>query len=73
MLQKLQNRAARIVTNSSYDAPAANLIKELKWPTIDQTRDGYYCFQINKWSRAHFPLYSIHEKLDTGDYKVEKL
>ena len=33
MLQKLQNRAARIVTNSSYDAHAANLIKELKWPT----------------------------------------
>ena len=34
MLQKLQNRAARIVTNSSYDAPAANLKKELKWPTV---------------------------------------
>ena len=34
MLQKLQNRAARKVTNSSYDAPAANLIKELKWPTV---------------------------------------
>ena len=30
MLQKLQNRAARIVTNSGYDAPAANLIEELK-------------------------------------------
>ena len=34
MLQKLQSRAARIVTNSSYDAPAANLIEELKWPTV---------------------------------------
>ena len=34
MLQKLQNGAARIVTNSSYDAPAANLIEELKWPTV---------------------------------------
>ena len=34
MLQKLKNRAARIVTNSSYDAPAANLIKEFKWPTV---------------------------------------
>ena len=39
MLQKLQNRAARIVTNSSYDAPAANLIKELKWPTVHSTRE----------------------------------
>ena len=34
MLQKLQNRAARIVTNSSYDVTAAHLIKELKWPTV---------------------------------------
>ena len=34
MLQKLQNRAARIVTNSNYDVPATNLIKELKWPTV---------------------------------------
>ena len=34
MLQNLQNRAARTVTNSSYDAPAANLIEELKWPTV---------------------------------------
>ena len=34
VLQKLQNLAARTVTNSCYDAPAANLIKELKWPTV---------------------------------------
>ena len=35
---QLQNRAARIVTNSNYDAPAANLIKELKWPTVHDIR-----------------------------------
>ena len=34
MLQKLQNRAARIVTDSSYDASTAILIKKLKWPTV---------------------------------------
>ena len=33
-LQKLQNRAARIVTNSSYDAPADALIQRLNWPDI---------------------------------------
>ena len=33
-LQKLQNRAARIVTNSSYDAPADALTQKLKWPNI---------------------------------------
>ena len=33
-LQKLQNRAARIVANSSFDAPADALIEKLSWPTI---------------------------------------
>ena len=32
-VQNLQNRAARIVTNSSYDTPLEALIKELKWQT----------------------------------------
>ena len=35
VLQKIQNRAARIVTNSSYDASAAPLIQNLGWPTIN--------------------------------------
>ena len=33
-LQKIQNRVARIVTNSPYDASAAPLIQNLGWPTI---------------------------------------
>ena len=35
-LQKLQNRAARIVTNSSFDAPSSPLIKSLGWKTIHE-------------------------------------
>ena len=34
VLQKLRNRAARIVTNSSYDSSASALIKTLNWPTV---------------------------------------
>ena len=34
VLQKIQNIAARIVTNSPYDASAAPLIQNLGWPTI---------------------------------------
>ena len=34
-LQKLQNRAARIVVKSSYDAPAMQIILSLNWPTVD--------------------------------------
>ena len=33
-LQKLQNRAARIVSNSSYDTPATFSIKNFKWLTV---------------------------------------
>ena len=35
-LQKLQNRAARIVTNSAYDASALPIIIKLCWPTISE-------------------------------------
>ena len=33
-LQKIQNRAARIVTNSPYDASAVPLLQSLGWPSI---------------------------------------
>ena len=35
-LQKLQKRAARIVTKSSYDAPSRPLIEGLGWKTIQE-------------------------------------
>ena len=35
-LQKLQNRAAGIVTDSDFDTSAASLIQDLGWPTIGQ-------------------------------------
>ena len=38
-LQKLQNRAARIVTNSSFDIPSNLLIETLGWKTINELID----------------------------------
>ena len=35
-LQKLQNRAARIVTGSSFDAPSGPIIEGLVWKTIEE-------------------------------------
>ena len=35
-LQKFQNRAARIVTSSKFDAPSRPLIERLGWETIDK-------------------------------------
>ena len=34
-LQRLHNRAARIITNSSFDAPSKQLIQNLNWKTIN--------------------------------------
>ena len=39
-LQKLQNRAARIITNSSSDTPSRPLIVELGWKTIEEFIDN---------------------------------
>ena len=36
MLQKLQNNAARIVTNSPFDASAAPLLQRLGWPSVQK-------------------------------------
>ena len=38
-LQKLQNRAARIVANNSFDTPSNQLIGKLGWKTIDELID----------------------------------
>ena len=35
-LQKLQNRAARIVTNSPFESSAISLIHDLGWPTTEE-------------------------------------
>ena len=35
-LQKLQNRAARIITSSRYDAPSKMFIKQLRWRTMEE-------------------------------------
>ena len=39
-LQKLQNRAARIITNSSFDTPSIPLIAELGWQAIEELIDN---------------------------------
>ena len=38
-LQKLQNRAAKLVTNSPFDATALPVICALQWPTVRELID----------------------------------
>ena len=40
-LQKLQNRAARIITGSSYDIRSAQILSDLDWPNLAQRRANH--------------------------------
>ena len=44
-LQKLQNRAARLVTNSPFDATAIPVIRALQWPTVGEL----LILNLRKW------------------------
>ena len=56
-LQKLQNRAARIVTNSPYDASALPLIGSLGWLTIRELIDFETSKMVYKSLNALAPDY----------------
>ena len=56
-LQKLQNRAARIVTNSAYDASALPIIKKLGWPTINELIESETLKMVYKSVNNQAPIY----------------
>ena len=56
-LQKLQNRAARIVTNSAYDASALPIIRKLGWPTINELIESETIKMVYKSVNNQAPIY----------------
>ena len=56
-LQKLQNRAARIITNSSFDTPSRPLIELLGWKTIEQLIDSQSKTIVFKSLNGQAPQY----------------
>ena len=56
-LQKLQNRAARIVTNSAYDASALPVIRKLSWPTINELIESETLEMVYKSVNDQAPSY----------------
>ena len=56
-LQKLQNRAARIVTNSSFDAPSRPLIESLGWKTVREFIDQDSRLMVYKSINGLAPQY----------------
>ena len=61
-LQKLQKRAARIITNSSFDAPSRPLIEELGWQTVDQLISSESKTMVFKSLNELAPQYLCEDK-----------
>ena len=64
ILQKLQNRAARIVTKSNFDTPSFGLIQSLNWPTVSDIIRGETATTVYKSLNGLVPEYlsSLFEK-----------
>ena len=56
-LQKLQNRAARIVTNSAYNASALPIIRKLGSPTINELIESETLKMVHKSVNKQAPIY----------------
>ena len=63
-LQKLQNRAARIITNSDYMTPSSCLLHDLGWDTLEKRRTKQLAITMYNVVNEHFPL-RLHELFQT--------
>ena len=70
-LQKLQNRAARIVTKSNFDAPSIGLIQSLNWPTVSDIIRGETATTVYKSLNGLVSEYlsSLFEKRSTRNFR----
>ena len=57
VLQKFQNRAARIVINSAYDASALPIIRKLGWSTITELIESDTLEMVYKSVNDQAPIY----------------
>ena len=63
-LQKLQNRAARILTYSSYDTPTDTVLKKLGWSKLHRQRDYHLADMVFKSINGLAPTYLQEKCID---------
>ena len=56
-LQKLQNRAARVITQQGYDTKSNDIRNQLGWDTLDQKRHKHKAIMIHKTLNNLAPMY----------------
>ena len=62
--QKLQHRAARIITNSDYMTPSSTLLNDLGWDTLEKRRSKQLAVIMYKVVKGHLAL-RRHELFQT--------
>ena len=55
-LQKLQNRAARIITFSGYEHRSTDILNDLGWETLEQRREKQLAVCVYKSINNPFPV-----------------
>ena len=61
-LQRLQNRAVRVLTNTCYDADANQLLKELGWDNLETRRQKLKAEMVYKSLNGLAPNYYLSSK-----------
>ena len=72
-LQKLKNRAARIVTNSAYDASALPISRKLGWPTIYELIESETLQMVYRSVNEHAPAYPAEMFVKLSDSGTREL
>ena len=57
VLQKVQNRAARIINHAKWDSPSEENLNKLNWITLDQKRNDNIAIMMFKILNGHAPAY----------------
>ena len=56
-LQKLQNRAARIITSSSYEIRSDDILTKLNWKKLNERRQSQFASMMYKCVHNKVPVY----------------
>ena len=71
-LQSLQNRAARALTQSSYDADISQLIKKLGWDNLENRRQNLKAEMVYKSLNSLKPSYLSSKFIQRSDMVTKK-
>ena len=72
-LQEIQNRAAKIVTNSAYDVSALPTIRELGWAPINELNESETLKMVYKSLKKQAPIHLTEMFARLSEYSKKEL